>query len=260
MESWTKSIEAFEELGATIVPVSLPSVKLALPAYYVLVCAEASSNLNRYDEIKFSASRDDGFGDEVKRRIISGAFSLSSQRIEGAYKNSERIRQNISNEFKDIFERSCDVLLTPTSAREAPFLEDVLRESKVESYATRRLTVPMSLAGLPSVSIPCGKSCVKGRPIEMQVTARCFERLECCAWRALWNEKFRNSIVFERRPLESSTSFPIEKLEEQLKLFNEYTENNDYKSAGELKSLASLYQKYKDTLEEIDVLSSSSRR
>ena len=103
MESWTKSIEAFEELGATIVPVSLPSVKLALPAYYVLVCAEASSNLNRYDDIKFSASRDDGFGEEVKRRIVSGAFSLSSQRVEGAYKNSEKIRQRISNEFKDIF-------------------------------------------------------------------------------------------------------------------------------------------------------------
>ena len=255
MESWTKSIEAFEELGATIVPVSLPSVKLALPAYYVLVCAEASSNLNRYDEIKFSASRDDGFGDEVKRRIISGAFSLSSQRIEGAYKNSERIRQNISNEFKDIFERSCDVLLTPTSAREAPFLEDVLRESKVESYAQDALTVPMSLAGLPSVSIPCSKSVLKGRPIGMQVTAPMFREAGMLRVASALERKISKPRSYSTSTSsESSTSFPIEKLEEQLKLFNEYTENNDYKSAGELKSLASLYQKYKDTLEEIDVL------
>ena len=255
MESWTKSIEAFEELGATIVPVSLPSVKLALPAYYVLVCAEASSNLNRYDEIKFSASRDDGFGDEVKRRIISGAFSLSSQRIEGAYKNSERIRQNISNEFKDIFERSCDVLLTPTSAREAPFLEDVLRESKVESYAQDALTVPMSLAGLPSVSIPCGKSVLKGRPIGMQVTAPMFREAGMLRVASALERKISKPRSYSTSTSsESSTSFPIEKLEELLKLFNEYTENNDYKSAGELKSLASLYQKYKDTLEEIDVL------
>ena len=247
--------EAFEELGATIVPVSLPSVKLALPAYYVLVCAEASSNLNRYDEIKFSASRDDGFGDEVKRRIISGAFSLSSQRIEGAYKNSERIRQNISNEFKDIFERSCDVLLTPTSAREAPFLEDVLRESKVESYAQDALTVPMSLAGLPSVSIPCSKKCIKRTSDWYASHGADVSR----GWNVARGERFgtknfETSIVFDVDVVKSSTSFPIEKLEEQLKLFNEYTENNDYKSAGELKSLASLYQKYKDTLEEIDVL------
>ena len=90
MESWTKSIEAFEELGATIVPVSLPSVKLALPACYVLVCAEASSNLNRYDEIKFSASRGDGFGDEVKAMANHfGRVFFILARIEGAYKNSE---------------------------------------------------------------------------------------------------------------------------------------------------------------------------
>ena len=264
MESWTKAIEAFEELGATIVPVSLPSVKLALPAYYVLVCAEASSNLNRYDEVKFSAWRDDGFGEEVKRRIVSGAFSLSSQRVEGAYKNSEKIREKISNEFKDIFERSCDVLLTPTSAREAPFLEDVSRESKVESYAQDALTVPMSLAGLPSVSIPCGKSVARGRPIGMQVTAPMFREAGMLRVASALERKISSSNP-QRRSYHStsstsssapssSTNFPIEKLEEQLKLFHEYTENNDYKSAGELKSLASLYQKYKDTLEEIDVL------
>jgi peptide chain release factor 1 len=263
MESWTKAIEAFEELGATIVPVSLPSVKLALPAYYVLVCAEASSNLNRYDEVKFSASRDEGFGEEVKRRIVSGAFSLSSQRVEGAYKNSEKIREKISNEFKDIFERSCDVLLTPTSAREAPFLEDVSRESKVESYAQDALTVPMSLAGLPSVSIPCGKSVARGRPIGMQVTAPMFREAGMLRVASALERKISSSNP-QRRSYHStsstssssasSTNFPIEKLEEQLKLFHEYTENNDYKSAGELKSLASLYQKYKDTLEEIEVL------
>jgi len=254
MESWTKSIEAFEELGATIVPVSLPSVKLALPAYYVLVCAEASSNLNRYDDIKFSASRDDGFGEEVKRRIVSGAFSLSSQRVEGAYKNSEKIRQRISNEFKDIFERSCDVLLTPTSAREAPFLEDVLRESKVESYAQDALTVPMSLAGLPSVSIPCGRSVSNGRPIGMQVTAPMFREAGMLRVASALERKISSKTRRMYSTSTSSTNFPIEKLEDQLKLFHEYTENNDYKSAGELKSLVSLYQKYKDTLEEIDVL------
>ena len=254
MESWTKSIEAFEELGATIVPVSLPSVKLALPAYYVLVCAEASSNLNRYDDIKFSASRDDGFGEEVKRRIVSGAFSLSSQRVEGAYKNSEKIRRRISNEFKDIFERSCDVLLTPTSAREAPFLEDVLRESKVESYAQDALTVPMSLAGLPSVSIPCGRSMSNGRPIGMQVTAPMFREAGMLRVASALERKISSKTRRMYSTSTSSTNFPIEKLEDQLKLFHEYTENNDYKSAGELKSLVSLYQKYKDTLEEIDVL------
>ena len=254
MESWTKSIEAVEELGATIVPVSLPSVKLALPAYYVLVCAEASSNLNRYDDIKFSASRDDGFGEEVKRRIVSGAFSLSSQRVEGAYKNSEKIRRRISNEFKDIFERSCDVLLTPTSAREAPFLEDVLRESKVESYAQDALTVPMSLAGLPSVSIPCGRSVSNGRPIGMQVTAPMFREAGMLRVASALERKISSKTRRMYSTSTLSTNFPIEKLEDQLKLFHEYTENNDYKSAGELKSLVSLYQKYKDTLEEIDVL------
>jgi peptide chain release factor 1 len=252
LESWRNAIKAFKELGATIVPISLPSVKLALPAYYVLACAEASSNLNRYDEIKFSNTRDEGFGEEVKKRIVSGAFSLSSTRVEGAYRNSEKIREKISKEFREIFESSCDVILTPTSAREAPFLEDVAKESKVESYAQDALTVPMSLAGLPAISIPCAISVERKRPIGLQLTAPMYREAGMLRVASALERKISRKMFYSTST--QTTKFPTEKLEEQALLLKKFEDENDYKQAGEIRAIVQTYEKYKRALDEIETL------
>jgi len=179
-ENVLMSAKALEKEGAVIKKVSLPMTDKALAAYYVIACAEASSNLARYDGVKygFSAkdcktiselykkSRSEGFGDEVKRRIMLGTMVLSSGYNDKFYKRALFTRQSIIDDFKKAF-MACDVILTPTTP-ETAFLLGQNKEDPVKMYAADICTVAANIAGIPAISIPCG--CDKnGLPIGLQL-------------------------------------------------------------------------------------------
>lgn len=157
-----------QSLGAVMVPVSLPSSSYALSAYYIISSAEASSNLSRFDGIRYGhraentkgledlyvKSRSEGFGDEVKRRIMLGTFVLSAGFSDEYYSSAKKLQVVIKNEFKEVF-NSCDLILTPTS----PFPAFKLGQNSsnpVANYLADVCTVPVNIAGLPAMSIPCG--------------------------------------------------------------------------------------------------------
>jgi aspartyl-tRNA(Asn)/glutamyl-tRNA(Gln) amidotransferase subunit A len=170
----------FEKLGALLVPISLPSTNYALSAYYIIACAEASSNLARFDGVKYGyraekfenlidmyeRSRSEGFGEEVKRRIMLGTFVLSSGYYDAYYKRAKLTQNRITSEFEQAFE-SCDFILTPTSPVTAFKLGDRTGDP-LSMYAADICTVPVNIAGLPAVSIPCGKD-GEGLPIGCQL-------------------------------------------------------------------------------------------
>lgn len=176
--------KTLEENGATLVDIDLPGTDYALSAYYIISCAEASSNLSRYDGVKygyraadcksleelFVRSRSEGFGNEVKRRIMLGTFVLSSGYYDAYYKKAKLFQQKLKEEFKESF-KSCDMLLTPTSpdvAFKAGEIEDPLK-----MYASDICTVTVNLAGLPAVSIPI-KDQKDNMPIGMQLIGKPF--------------------------------------------------------------------------------------
>lgn len=181
-----EAINLFEKNGAEIVSIKLPALKLALPVYYIIACAEASSNLGRYDGIRYGyradsydsiddmicRTRSEGFGDEVKRRIMLGTYVLSSGYYDAYYKKACVIREEINREFDDIFEK-CDVLMAPTAPNTA-FPLNFKGASPVEMYLSDICTVPINIAGIPSISIPCGKD-TKGLPIGMQIMGKKFD-------------------------------------------------------------------------------------
>ncbi len=162
------AIEALCELGAERVPISLPHSEHAVATYYVVATAEASSNLARFDGVRFGArqegdgslagmmgaTRADGFGDEVKRRILLGTHVLSSGYYEAWYGRAQRVRRLIHDDYRRAFE-SCDVVICPTSPTPA-FRLGERKADPVAMYLSDVLTVPASLAGLPALSIPCG--------------------------------------------------------------------------------------------------------
>lgn len=179
-EALDNAIETYRSLGAEIVELSLPELKIALPVYYILACAEASSNLGRYDSIRYGyrtphytdindmicKTRSEGFGAEVKRRILLGTYVLSSGYYDAYYKKAQNLRGTIIAGFERCF-KECDVMLSPTVPMTAfPF--GFTGQDPVETYLTDICTVPMNIAGLPAVSIPCGKD-GKGMPIGMQL-------------------------------------------------------------------------------------------
>ncbi|MBQ9116674.1 MAG: Asp-tRNA(Asn)/Glu-tRNA(Gln) amidotransferase subunit GatA [Clostridia bacterium] len=181
------AVKTYISLGAEITDVSIPHLSHSLPAYYVISSAEASSNLARYDGVRYGhraqadfssitelykASRSEGFGDEVKRRIILGTFVLSHGYIDSYYKNALQIRELIKDEFRAAFEK-CDFLLAPVTPTTAYKLGENKRDP-VHSYSGDLYTVPASLAGLPAASIPCGKD-KNGLPIGMQLICRPFD-------------------------------------------------------------------------------------
>lgn len=181
-----EAIKLFEQNGAEIVPMKLPALKLALPVYYIIACAEASSNLGRYDGIRYGhrtaaydsiedmiyKTRSEGFGDEVKRRIMLGTYVLSSGYYDAYYKKACVIREEINQEFNDIFSK-CDVLIAPTAPNTA-FPLNYKGASSVDMYLSDICTVPINIAGIPSISVPCGKD-AKGLPIGMQIMGKKFD-------------------------------------------------------------------------------------
>ncbi len=181
-----EAIKLFEKNGAEVIPIKLPAMKLALPVYYIIACAEASSNLGRYDGIRYGhrtnsyesiedmiyRTRSEGFGDEVKRRIMLGTYVLSSGYYDAYYKKACIIREEIIKEFQQTFEQ-CDVLIAPTAPNTA-FPLNYKGTSSVDMYLSDICTVPINIAGIPSISVPCGKDS-KGLPIGMQIMGKKFD-------------------------------------------------------------------------------------
>ncbi|MBF0455170.1 MAG: Asp-tRNA(Asn)/Glu-tRNA(Gln) amidotransferase subunit GatA [Magnetococcales bacterium] len=158
----------FEALGAELVPLSLPTTKQAIPTYYILAPAEASSNLARYDGVRFGyrcdnpqdlrdlffRTRAEGFGSEVKRRIMLGTYVLSSGYYDAYYRKAQKVRRLIANDFKAAFEK-VDLLLAPTTPDTA-FKLGEKTDDPVQMYLSDIFTINVNLAGLPALSIPCG--------------------------------------------------------------------------------------------------------
>ncbi len=188
-EAVLEAAKVYESLGAEIVYFDLPILKFALPVYYIIACAEASSNLGRYDGIRYGyktehyngthdmicRTRSEGFGEEVKRRILLGTYVLSAGYYDAYYKKAQNLRGTIISAFNKAFE-SCDVILAPTVPMTA-FEKGNAISDPIETYLTDICTVPVNIAGLPGVSIPCGFN-ANGMPIGMQLIGKSFGEAE----------------------------------------------------------------------------------
>jgi len=181
---WQQGIDWMRDAGAEIVEVSLPHTKYALPAYYIIAPAEASSNLARYDGVRYglrdlpegaglqdmyAATRAAGFGDEVKRRILIGTYVLSAGFYDAYYTQAQKVRTLIARDFERAFEQ-CDVLLTPT-APSAAFALGEKQADPLAMYLNDVFTVPASLAGLPAMSVP-GDLDKDGLPLGLQIIGK----------------------------------------------------------------------------------------
>ena len=177
---WKKGIETLKTAGAEIIDVSLPHTKYALPVYYILSPAEASSNLSRYDGVRFTnrvpaqtvdemykKTRTDGFGEEVLRRIFLGTFVLSTGFYDAYYTRALKVRRLIYNDFVDVY-KNVDALLVPTAPTPALSEQQIKQMSPVEAYMADVFTTPASLAGVPAVNVPAGFA-TNGLPIGLQV-------------------------------------------------------------------------------------------
>ena len=181
-----EAAKTYEKMGATLVSCNMPSLKYAVAAYYLIASAEASSNLSRYDGIKYGHrskigenfnelicnSRSEGFGSEVKRRILLGNYALSSGYYDAYYGKAMALRQKISAEYAAIFEK-CDVMLTPTTPTVAYHIHENISDP-VKMYQADICTVTANIAALPSLSTPCGYD-EAGMPIGMSLTGRQFD-------------------------------------------------------------------------------------
>lgn len=179
---WQEGIAWMKDAGAEIVDVSLPHTKYALPTYYIIAPAEASSNLARYDGMRYglrvegedlndtySSTRAEGFGDEVKRRIMIGTYALSSGYYDAYYIKAQKVRRLISEDFTKAYEQ-CDALLTPT-APSAAFAVGENEDDPIKMYLNDVFTVPASMAGLPGMSVPAGLN-ADGLPLGLQIIGR----------------------------------------------------------------------------------------
>ena len=187
VEAWHKGRDILERAGATIVSVNLPHTQYALPTYYIIAPAEASSNLARYDGVRFGMrvmddgdslndmyekTRAAGFGAEVKRRILIGTYVLSAGYYDAYYKKAQKVRALIAQDFKNTFTQ-CDILLTPT-APSAAFAIGENQNNPLAMYLNDIFTIPASLAGLPAMSLPIGLS-QNGLPLGLQLIGRAFD-------------------------------------------------------------------------------------
>lgn len=181
-----KAVDAYKAMGAEIIECNMPSLKYAVPAYYLISSAEASSNLSRYDGIKYghrsdkgdnfneliSNSRSEGFGQEVKRRILLGNYALSSGYYDAYYAKALALKQRISAEYDAIFEK-CDVIITPTAPTVA-YKADESISDPVKMYQADICTVTVNIASLPAISTTCGYD-ENGMPIGMSIIGKKFD-------------------------------------------------------------------------------------
>ena len=184
-KSIEQAIQWYREKGYELVEISLPTTELSIPVYYVIATAEASSNLARYDGIRYTSrseraenaidvyakSRGEGFGEEVKRRCILGAYGLSSGYYDAYYLRAQKTRTLIRQDFDKAFEK-VDAILTPTSPTPA-FKFGEKSEDPISMYLSDIYTISTNLAGLPGISVPCGFS-ENGLPIGMQLIGQAF--------------------------------------------------------------------------------------
>lgn len=184
---WDKAAQILKENGAEIIPINLPHTKYALPVYYIIAPAEASSNLARYDGVRYGLrvegnsldelyvnTRTAGFGKEVKRRIMIGTYVLSAGYYDAYYLKAQKVRHLIKQDFGQVFEE-CDLILTPTSPVEPfPIGDKSMTENPINMYLNDVFTVSVNLAGLPALSLPAGISS-NGLPLGMQLIGKAFD-------------------------------------------------------------------------------------
>ncbi|MEZ0535652.1 Asp-tRNA(Asn)/Glu-tRNA(Gln) amidotransferase subunit GatA [Caldicellulosiruptoraceae bacterium PP1] len=185
-KSVEKALELLESLGATWEEFSIPIVEYALPTYYIIASSEASSNLARYDGVKYGyrtesyddlldlykKTRSEGFGAEVKRRIMLGTYALSAGYYDAYYKKGLKVRTLIKNAFDEAFSKY-DVIISPTSPTTAFKIGEKV-SNPIEMYMSDICTVPVNIAGLPAISIPSGLDS-KGLPIGLQIIGKAFD-------------------------------------------------------------------------------------
>jgi aspartyl-tRNA(Asn)/glutamyl-tRNA(Gln) amidotransferase subunit A len=183
---WARGVARLREAGAEVVDVSLPHTKYGLATYYIIAPAEASSNLARYDGVRFGFraagrgdlrelyehSRAEGFGAEVRRRILIGTYVLSAGYYDAYYLRAQKVRALIKRDFDEVF-RGVDALLTPT-APSAAFAQGEKMDDPVTMYLNDVFTVPADLAGVPAMSVPAGRD-ADGLPLGLQVIGRSFD-------------------------------------------------------------------------------------
>ncbi len=182
---WQQGADWLRDAGAEIVDISLPHTRYALPCYYIIAPAEASSNLARYDGVRYGlrvegesltdmyeATRGEGFGAEVKRRVLIGTYVLSAGYYDAYYNKARRVRSVLARDFDEAFE-SVDVVLTPT-APSAAFTIGEKMDDPIAMYLNDVFTVPASMAGLPGISVPAGLS-EEGLPLGLQLIGRAFD-------------------------------------------------------------------------------------
>ncbi|MFJ7353866.1 Asp-tRNA(Asn)/Glu-tRNA(Gln) amidotransferase subunit GatA [Phyllobacterium sp. NPDC097923] len=185
---WQQGIAWLKDAGASIVDISLPHTKYALPAYYIVAPAEASSNLARYDGVRYGLrvpgkdivdmyerTRASGFGDEVKRRIMIGTYVLSAGYYDAYYLQAQKVRTLIKKDFEDVFHAGVDAILTPATPSAAFGIADQdLASDPVKMYLNDIFTVTVNMAGLPGIAVPAGLDS-RGLPLGLQLIGRPFD-------------------------------------------------------------------------------------
>ena len=182
---WEKGIKIIKDNGGDVIDISLPNTNYALPTYYIVAPAEASSNLARYDGVKYGfrskgenlidmyeKTRSEGFGDEVKRRIMIGTYVLSSGYYDSYYIKAQKVRRLIKNDFDEAYKK-VDAILTPSTPSSAFKIGEKLNDP-VSMYLNDIFTVPINLAGLPAISIPAGHD-NNGFPLGLQIIGKAFD-------------------------------------------------------------------------------------
>ena len=204
---WENATKSLEKKGAKIKHISLPHTKYALPTYYIIAPAEASSNLARYDGVKYGfrsngenlidmyeKTRSEGFGDEVQRRIMIGTYVLSSGYYDAYYLKAQKVRKLIKNDFDEVYKK-VDAILTPSTPSSA-FKIGEKSNDPVSMYLNDIFTVPVNLAGLPAISIPAGVD-AKGYPLGLQIIGKPFDEQNILNIAYAMEEKinFKNKIT-----------------------------------------------------------------
>jgi aspartyl-tRNA(Asn)/glutamyl-tRNA(Gln) amidotransferase subunit A len=184
---WEQGIAWLRDAGAEIVDISLPHTKYALPAYYIVAPAEASSNLARYDGVRYGLrapnndiislyenTRAAGFGKEVKRRVLIGTYVLSAGYYDAYYLRAQKVRTLIKRDFEIVFGQGIDAILTPATPTAAFGLQEMAVASPIEMYLNDVFTVTVNMAGLPGIAVPAGLS-ADGRPLGLQLIGKAFD-------------------------------------------------------------------------------------